>query len=178
MKNRARVLSAFQGHGRVVRSCGKQNMMEETNTARGRYWQANLKCVGVLLSIWFFVSYGCGILLRDWLDANFPNVGTAPFGFWMAQQGAIICFVLPTRFSGHFISIHECSHPSPIPRPPRQNRQSDHPRTTRCPARCRSREHPEGPDHHLAGRGIDHSLPGSSELSTNQRTRRIIILKN
>jgi putative solute:sodium symporter small subunit len=72
----------------------KQNMMEETNTARGRYWQANLKCVGVLLSIWFFVSYGCGILLRDWLDANFPNVGTAPFGFWMAQQGAIICFVL------------------------------------------------------------------------------------
>ena len=94
MKNRARVFSVFQGHGRVVRSCGKQNMMEETNTARGRYWQANLRCVGVLLSIWFFVSYGCGILLRDWLDANFPKIGTAPFGFWMAQQGAIICFVL------------------------------------------------------------------------------------
>lgn len=32
--------------------------------------------------------------MRDWLDANFPNVGSAPFGFWMAQQGSIICFVL------------------------------------------------------------------------------------
>ena len=94
MKNRVRVFYAFQGHGRVVRSYGKQNTMEETNTARGRYWKANLKCVGVLLSIWFFVSYGCGILLRDWLDANFPSIGNAPFGFWMAQQGSIVCFVL------------------------------------------------------------------------------------
>lgn len=94
MKNRERVFSAFQGWNRVVRSWGKQNMKEETNSAQGRYWQANLKCVGVLLTIWFFVSYGCGILLRDWLDANFPKIGTAPFGFWMAQQGAIICFVL------------------------------------------------------------------------------------
>ena len=44
--------------------------------------------------IWFLTSFGCGILLRDWLDGNFPNVGSAPFGFWMAQQGSIICFVI------------------------------------------------------------------------------------
>jgi putative solute:sodium symporter small subunit len=25
---------------------------------------------------------------------NFPSVGSAPFGFWMAQQGSIISFVL------------------------------------------------------------------------------------
>ncbi|MEM8867353.1 MAG: sodium/substrate symporter small subunit [Verrucomicrobiota bacterium] len=34
------------------------------------------------------VSYGCAILLRDWLDANTLTVGHAPLVFWMAQQGA------------------------------------------------------------------------------------------
>ncbi len=58
------------------------------------HWRANLKCVAILLSIWFVVSFGCGILLRSWMDANMPSIGNAPFGFWMAQQGSIICFVL------------------------------------------------------------------------------------
>ena len=47
-----------------------------------------------LLAVWFFLSFVCGILLRDWLDVNFPAVGHAPFGFWMAQQGSIIGFVV------------------------------------------------------------------------------------
>ena len=68
--------------------------MGKSNAAKGRYWKAHLRCVGVLLVIWFVVSFGCGILFRDWLDQSFPSVGSAPFGFWMAQQGAIICFVL------------------------------------------------------------------------------------
>tara|TARA_B100000674_G_scaffold17371_1_gene12353 strand:+ start:22438 stop:22602 length:165 start_codon:yes stop_codon:yes gene_type:complete len=28
------------------------------------------------------------------MDSNMPAVGHAPFGFWMAQQGSIICFVV------------------------------------------------------------------------------------
>ena len=56
--------------------------------------RACLKIVLGLLSVWFTVSFGCGIIFREWLDANVPQVGNAPFGFWMAQQGAIICFVL------------------------------------------------------------------------------------
>ncbi len=56
--------------------------------------RACLKITLSLLAIWFVVSYGGGILFRDWLDANFPSIGTAPFGFWIAQQGSIICFVL------------------------------------------------------------------------------------
>jgi len=59
-----------------------------------RYWRKNIVLVLVLLTIWFTVSLGSGILFRDWLDANFPPVGNAPFGFWMAQQGSIISFVL------------------------------------------------------------------------------------
>lgn len=60
---------------------------------QARYWRKKLVLVFVLLAAWFAVSLGSGILFRDWLDAHFPKVGNAPFGFWMAQQGSIICFV-------------------------------------------------------------------------------------
>ena len=58
------------------------------------YLRSSFKVILCLLPVWFIVSYGCGILFRDWLDQNVPSVGNAPFGFWMAQQGSIICFVL------------------------------------------------------------------------------------
>ncbi|MEO0414429.1 MAG: DUF4212 domain-containing protein [Verrucomicrobiota bacterium] len=58
------------------------------------YWRAKLGVLFGILAVWFIVSYGCGILFRDWLDANMFKIGNAPFGFWMAQQGSIICFVL------------------------------------------------------------------------------------
>ena len=66
----------------------------QTSTTHARYWRKNIILVFSLLSIWFAVSLGAGILFRDWLDVHFPKVGNAPFGFWMAQQGSIICFVL------------------------------------------------------------------------------------
>ena len=53
-----------------------------------------LRLTLAFLFIWFCVSFGCAILLRDWFDANFPPIGNAPFGFWMAQQGSIFSFVL------------------------------------------------------------------------------------
>ena len=58
------------------------------------YRRACLRLVLGLLAVWFSVSFGCSILFREWLDANAPQVGSAPFGFWIAQQGAIICFVI------------------------------------------------------------------------------------
>jgi len=58
-----------------------------------RYGRAKLKALFVILAIWFIVSFGCGILFRDQLDGLF-KIGKAPFGFWMAQQGSIICFVV------------------------------------------------------------------------------------
>ena len=58
------------------------------------YSRACLRILSVLLAVWFFASFGCGILFREWMDANMPPVGTAPFGFWMAQQGSILCFIL------------------------------------------------------------------------------------
>jgi len=55
------------------------------------YWRENLTLMGVLLAIWFLVSFGAGILFRDALDAF--SIGGAPLGFWFAQQGAIYVFV-------------------------------------------------------------------------------------
>ena len=60
----------------------------------GIYWQRNLRYVAVLLTIWFTVSYGCGILFVDVLDrVNLPGTGF-PLGFWFAQQGSIYVFVV------------------------------------------------------------------------------------
>lgn len=66
---------------------------QENNETSGGYRKSSLRILFTLLTIWFIVSFGCGILFREYLDAAF-SVGNAPFGFWMAQQGSIICFVL------------------------------------------------------------------------------------
>ena len=55
------------------------------------YWRANLRLVALCLSIWFVVSFGFGILLRDFLD-RFQVAGFR-VGFWFAQQGSIYVFV-------------------------------------------------------------------------------------
>lgn len=58
------------------------------------YWAANVRLVLLLLSIWFAVSYGAGILFVDLLDRfTLPGSGM-PLGFWFAQQGSIYVFVL------------------------------------------------------------------------------------
>lgn len=56
-----------------------------------KYWKANLKLLAKLLVVWFTVSFGCGIILADWLD-QFSVFGFK-LGFWFAQQGAIYVFV-------------------------------------------------------------------------------------
>jgi len=56
------------------------------------YWKENLRLVAVLLSIWFIVSYGAGILFVNWLD-QFHLAGF-PLGFWFAQQGSMYVFVV------------------------------------------------------------------------------------
>ncbi len=55
------------------------------------YWKLNLTIVGSLLSIWFMVSFGAGILFSENLD-QFEIAGFK-LGFWFAQQGSIIIFV-------------------------------------------------------------------------------------
>tara|TARA_B100000900_G_C20378667_1_gene633575 strand:- start:179 stop:472 length:294 start_codon:yes stop_codon:yes gene_type:complete len=56
------------------------------------YWKSNIRIVLSLLSVWFFISFGCGILLVNILDEI--RVGGFKLGFWIAQQGAIFVFVI------------------------------------------------------------------------------------
>ena len=63
-----------------------------TNPNLQQYWKKNLRYLFILLSIWFFVSYGCGILFAETL--NTIKIGGFPLGFWFAQQGAIYVFVV------------------------------------------------------------------------------------
>ena len=55
------------------------------------YWKKNLKYLVILLSIWFTVSFGFGILLID--ELNQIKIGGFKLGFWFAQQGYIYVFV-------------------------------------------------------------------------------------
>ena len=56
------------------------------------YWRANLKILIILLSIWFMVSFGFGIVFSDFLDQY--QIGGFKLGFWFAQQGSIYLFVV------------------------------------------------------------------------------------
>jgi putative solute:sodium symporter small subunit len=57
-----------------------------------RYWRRNVALMAGLLFIWAAVSLGCGVLFADSLNAF--RLGGFPLGFWFAQQGSILVFVV------------------------------------------------------------------------------------
>jgi putative solute:sodium symporter small subunit len=69
----------------------EKSKQEEQKNATA-YWKENVRYMFILLSIWFMVSYGAGILFKDWL--NQFKVGGFKLGFWFAQQGAIYVFII------------------------------------------------------------------------------------
>ena len=56
------------------------------------YWRANVVLILSLLSVWFLVSFVCGILIVDFLD-QFRFFGYK-LGFWFTQQGSILFFII------------------------------------------------------------------------------------
>lgn len=56
------------------------------------YWKENITWVVILLIIWFLVSYVFGIMLANALENYF--IGGFPLGFWFANQGSMVIFVL------------------------------------------------------------------------------------
>lgn len=66
--------------------------MSKSNNQAKAYWRENIKYLIILLSIWFLVSYGAGILFKEQLDAI--RLGGFKLGFWFAQQGSIYVFVI------------------------------------------------------------------------------------
>ncbi|MEM6711160.1 MAG: DUF4212 domain-containing protein [Pseudomonadota bacterium] len=62
------------------------------NSENTAYWKANLRLVVFCLVIWALASFGLGILLRP-LVAGI-SVGGTDLGFWFAQQGSILVFLV------------------------------------------------------------------------------------
>ena len=76
----------------VAKDINLDKMINPQNSKVKVYWKKNIRIVLSLLAVWFFVSFGMGILFVDVLD-NFRFFGFK-LGFWMAQQGSIFCFVI------------------------------------------------------------------------------------
>jgi putative solute:sodium symporter small subunit len=54
------------------------------------YWGKNLRVTGILLAIWFVVTFVMGYFARE-LSFNFFGW---PFSFYMAAQGSLIIYVI------------------------------------------------------------------------------------
>ena len=66
--------------------------MSTSTHKKNTYWKKNIRYISILLSLWFTVSFGCGILFVEQL--NSIQMGGFKLGFWFAQQGAIYGFVI------------------------------------------------------------------------------------
>lgn len=89
--------------------------MADKQTSGLTYWRANLRLMGILLAIWALVSFGFGIFLRPLLDKI--SLGGAPLGFWFAQQGSIIVFVVLIFVYSHLMAKLDAKYGSPEEEP-------------------------------------------------------------
>ncbi len=55
-------------------------------------WKRSLRLIAILLAIWFAASLGLGVLLAAPLNRIW--IGGFPLGFWFAQQGSILIFLV------------------------------------------------------------------------------------
>ena len=64
------------------------------------YWRKNLRITGILLAIWFVVTFVVGYLARDVFSFNFFGW---TFAFWMGAQGALVIYVLIIWFYARYM---------------------------------------------------------------------------
>ena len=65
-----------------------------------QYWQKNLNITGILLAVWFVVTFVAGYFARD---LNFTFFGW-PFSFWVAGQGALIVYVVIIGYYAYYMN--------------------------------------------------------------------------
>lgn len=82
--------------------------MLSDNSENNAYWQANLRLIGICLVIWALVSFGFAILLRP-LIAGIA-VGGTDLGFWFAQQGSILVFLVLIFFYAYRMNALDREH--------------------------------------------------------------------
>jgi len=57
---------------------------------RDRHWRRTLRVTAALLALWLAASFGVALFARE---LSFELFG-APFGVWIAGQGALVVFLL------------------------------------------------------------------------------------
>ena len=67
-------------------------MKDAASSEANGYWRSNLRVLAVLLPIWAVAGFGLGIVFVEPLNAL--RVAGFPLGFWFAQQGSILVFVV------------------------------------------------------------------------------------
>jgi putative solute:sodium symporter small subunit len=65
-----------------------------------QYWSKNVRMTGILLAIWFIVTFVVGYYARD-LSFNFFGW---PFSFWVGAQGALVAYVLIIAYYAHYMN--------------------------------------------------------------------------
>ena len=65
--------------------------MADNRENRNAYWKANVRLMVTLLTVWFVISYLCGIVFVE--ELNNIRLGGYKLGFWFAQQGSMYGFV-------------------------------------------------------------------------------------
>ena len=70
------------------------------------YWRKNLRITGILLAIWFVVTFVVGYYARD---LSFKFFGW-PFSFWVGAQGALIVYVVIIWYYAHVMNKLDIEH--------------------------------------------------------------------
>ena len=71
-----------------------------------RYWQKNLRITGILLAIWFVVTFIVGFFARD---LSFTFFGW-PFSFWVASQGSLVVYVIIIWYYARYMNKLDQEH--------------------------------------------------------------------
>ena len=72
----------------------------DSTERREAYWRRNLRIIGVLLFVWFVVTFVAAYFARD---LAFDFFGW-PFGFWVAGQGALLVYVAIVGFYARYMN--------------------------------------------------------------------------
>jgi len=71
-----------------------------------RYWQKNLRITGILLAIWFVVTFVVAYFARE---LSFTFFGW-PFSFWVASQGALAVYVVIIGYYAWYMNKLDQEH--------------------------------------------------------------------
>lgn len=78
----------------------------EVSENHQRYWRRNLRITGLLLLVWFVVSFGVAYFARE---LSFSFFGW-PFSFWVGAQGALVVYLLIIGYYAHYMDKLDREH--------------------------------------------------------------------